>query len=645
MFLGRAFLTTIAAISLGIGAAVAQGLRTEGASGAMFDDDGRFRPILVETIGTGPAARITAFTMNPDIHQPSVMRGRFASDRVMQAFREGSAVHHDAQADALFRDAAWGEFSFALDVSGEFLGQAENLGGLSLSNINNGLTELGLFITVWRLALDLSAGDAEAAGLTAFQGLLNYARGKLGWPELNLFNPSIFVLNYAVTSFGQEAWLVRTDAWRIAYVAYYNEMNRAAEAAQWGPQSSHLPPTDRERLQAMRDRVEGGRSRNEWALFLYHAQRHARTPEQFMAMVETEMRNYVGRFWDSPQFELYSRDVEHGSGTWGFARGASLTQEIREKLEQEHTAALMRMFIREIFPRITHRNWVEATQDEVVRLNAVLRPALNAVLEIGISALDIDAPTRFEIVLPDGGAWQGILQPGQDRVLRITKFAWLAHGLPNRIVLMRPEGPEEQPIFFAQTDRAEVQFGRPQARVISQFRIREGLGRCDIVQEGPMALAPYSLDQPARDDWVLNFAVTDARSVLLGRFTPEGGWQQVSTGRLDGERLMMAEPRFDDILSLSACSGGFLSGQHLAQSDCTLSRQRTDIENGLVSRTTCHGPAQLTLTGVHMLTGDEAQFYDFTGPAGRQMRDALLQSLNQIQRMDQSTGISGGGVR
>lgn len=636
----RVFVFVMALMALFTGNAAGQGLATGGAADAIFDEEGRFRPILLETEGSGPALRIRAFTLNPDIREEWAVRGRFASDRVMQAISEGYAAYEDAQADALFREAAWEEFSFAFDVAGEFLTQAENLGQLSLTNINNAMTELGLFMTVWRVTLDLSAGDTQAAGITAFQGLLNYARGKLGWPELNLFNPAIFILNHALTSFGEQAWLARTDAWRIAYTSYYAEYDRAAEAAQWGPQARHLPPTDRERLNAMRRRVEGGRTRNEWALFLYHAQRHARTPERFLAMVETEMRNYVTRFWDSPQFAIYSRDIAGGSGTWGFARGASLTQEIRDKLEEEHTATLMGMFTREIFPRITHRNWVEATQAEVARLNDDLRPALNAPLEIGLSALDIDSPTRFEIPLGAGRVWRGTLEPGQDRVIRATKYAWLTNGAPNRIVLLRPEGPEEQRIFFEQTDRAEVLFGRPQARVISQFRVSEGAGRCDIIHEGPMAPAPYSASQPARDDWMMNFAVTEPGSVLLGRYIDGEGWRQVSTGRLEGERLMMAEPRFDDILSLSACSGGFLSGQYLAQSDCTLSRQRSEVDNGIIRRTTCHGPAQLTLTGVHLLTGDEAQFYDFAGPTGRQMRDAMLQSLNHIQRIE--PGFSGG---
>ncbi|MCC5968504.1 MAG: hypothetical protein JJU15_00985 [Pararhodobacter sp.] len=635
----RGFVSAFAAVALLAGTLEAQGLRT---GGALPVDDGRFRPILIETEGAGPAQRVNAFTLNPDIREDWAMRGHFASDWVMQAIGEGFAAHQDAQADAMFRNAAWEEFSFAFDVAGEFLTQAENLGQLSLTNINNAMTELGLFMTVWRVTLDLSAGDNRAAGLTAFRGMLNYARGKLGWPELNLFNPAIFIINHAVTSFGEQAWLARTDAWRIAYTSYYTEYDRAAEAAQWGAQASHLSPTDHERLEAMRHRVEGGRSRNEWALFLYHAQRHARTPERFMAMIETEIRNYVTRFWDSPQFDLYSRDIAGGSGTWGFARGASLTQAIRDKLEEEHTASLMGMFTREILPRITHRNWIEATTAEVARLNADLRPALNAPLEISLSALDIDSPTQFEIPLGGGRAWRGTLEPGQDRVIRATKYAWLTNGAPNRIVLLRPEGPEEQRIFFEQTDRAEVLFGRPQARVISQFRVSEGAGRCDIVHEGPMAPAPYSDSMPARDDWVMNFSVAAPGSVLLGRYVQDDGWQQVSTGRLEGERLVMAEPRFDDILSLSACSGGFLSGQHLAQSDCTLSRQRSDIDNGLIRRTTCHGPAQLTLTGVHLLTGEEAQFYDFSGPAGRQMRDAILQSLNRIQSIDPDPS---GGVR
>ena len=97
--------------------------------GFSFHDDGRFRPILVETASEGPGLRIEAFRLNPDIREPWAARGRFAADATMQAIREGFEAHRDASADRMFRDAAWQEFQFALDLSGEILTQAENIGG------------------------------------------------------------------------------------------------------------------------------------------------------------------------------------------------------------------------------------------------------------------------------------------------------------------------------------------------------------------------------------------------------------------------------------------------------------------------------------------------------------------------------------
>lgn len=604
-----------------------------------------FHPILVDTAGEGPGKGVAAFRLNPAIRDDVAARGRFASHRAMQAIREGFIAHQDARADQLFRDAAWDQFSDAFGIAGEVLTQAENVGQLSLTNINNVMTELGLFMTVWQVSLDLSRGDDRAAGVNAFRGMMNYAMGKYAWPALKLASPALLIINHSLTSFGREAWLARTDAWRQAYTGYYAEMDAQAEAAQWGAQRDHLPQTDAERLREIRMRVEGGRSRNEWALFLYHAYQHASTPERFMYIVEAELRNYVSRFWDSPQFELYARDPESARGMWGVAAGTSLTQEIREKLEDEHRAALMTMFVEDILPDIVHRAWIEATEEKVEQLNAELRPALNEPIEIAVSALDIEGETRFTIPLPAGGEWRGVLAPGQDRVLQVRKYAWLASGAPNRIILHRPEGPEEQRIFFEQTDRAAVTFGQAVASVVSHYAVREDDQRCDHVFAGPSAPAPYSDTRPARPEWRLSFSVAaPAGNVLLGRYDDSQGWQQASTGRAEGEGLTLAAPYHDDIARLDSCTGGFLQRGMLAEAQCTLTRQSMSSTDGVQQRSTCRSRATLSITGVHILTGEDAQFYDLTGPQGRAMRDALLQAFDQMDQYMNGGGLSPGSA-
>lgn len=601
---------------------------------ASFGADGRFRPILIQTEGAGPAQRIAAFTVNPEIYTPEAARARFAADPTMRAIREGFEAHRDARADALFRDAAWTEFSFAFDVAGEVLGQAENIGQLSLSNINDAMTELGLFMTIWQVSLDLANDDDRAAGSSAFRGMMAYARGKFGWPALNLFSPAIFIIDHALTSFGERAWLARTDAWRQAYVAYYREYDETAAAAARGWLGGRLDLSDaevEERVRAIRARTEGGRTRDEWLLLLYRAQQRASSPERFLAVVETELRNYVQIFWDSPQFELYSRDIQTGSGTWGFARGASLTDEIRRTLEDEHTAALMALFIREIFPRITHRNWIDATEAEVDRLNADLRPALNAPLEIVVSALDIAAPTPFEIPLPDGDGWRGLLQPGEDRVLRVTKFAWLGHGAPDRITLLRPEGVEEQPIAFDLPDRAVVQFGHPATGLIAVYRVEEADERCDHVYPPPSTRPPDTTHRAApRSPWTLSYAVSPAGSVTIGDYDPAHGWRRAATGRPDAAGLVFAEPYFFHIASLSGCTGGFLEGRALADASCRLTRSHFDVELIVPAHTTCVSTAELSLIGAHVLSGETVQSHDFTGPAGAAIREAIIGALGQM---------------
>jgi len=594
-------------------------------------DDGRFRPILVQTEGAGPALTVRAFVINPDIEQPRAARGRFASDRAMQAIREGFEAHRDARADHLFRMAAWDDFSFAFGVAGEVLTQAENIGQLSLTNINSAMTELGLFMTVWQVSLDLSNGDDRAAGISAFRGLLGYARSKLGWPSLNLFSPAIFVLDHALTSFGQQAWLLRTDAWRQAYAGYYAEYDRRARAAELGPQADHLPPTEDERLRAIRARTEGGRSRQEWVIVLRDLQRRADSHEHFVELLQDELRDYTTLFWRSPQFELYSRDAAAGRGTWGLARGASLTAEIRSKLEDEHTEALMDLFVRQVLPLVTHMNWIDATRREVARLNAELRPALNAPVEIVVSALDIDGPTLFEIPLPAGGVWGGTLAPGRDRVLRPTTLAWLRAGLPSEIRLLRPEGPETQALTFDATNRAVVQFGVATVELIWQWRVTEGPAVCRHEFLPPSTRAPETVQRPADPPWRLSTAMRASGAMQIGEYSAQDGWGRSATGLAEGTTVRFAEPHYRGIASLSECSGGFLEGQAIADMACRLTRVTTDPELVVPARITCESTAELVLAAGYLLTGGEARFYDFDGPGGAELRAIMLRSMQQMR--------------
>ncbi|MEH6740580.1 MAG: hypothetical protein V7695_18855, partial [Sulfitobacter sp.] len=243
-----------------------------------------------------------------------------------------------------------GVFNLGFGAGGSAGTIAENvleMGGLK--NVNGAMTNLGLFMTVWQVNIDLCSGDINSAGINAYKGILGYAIGKWGSSALQVANVATFVIDVALQEFGKGAWLARTDAWRQVYTKYYRERDTGAEAGEYGVQPIWSESKEK-KLTRLKAQTEGGRTINEWKFLLDYYRQKARSPGGFEALVLAEVQNYVARFWESAEFEVESRDID--SSVFGFARGASLTEGIKQKLEEEHRAKLMAVLVKKVFPEI-----------------------------------------------------------------------------------------------------------------------------------------------------------------------------------------------------------------------------------------------------------------------------------------------------
>lgn len=589
----------------------------------------QFHPILLETAGKGPGEKAVSFKINPAVTTKPAQRLAFTTAPTLKAIADDSFGSDRTRIEDVTRAEGWSQFSLAFGGSGAIGTLAEQVVKFDgLSGINNAMTNLGLFVTVWQVGLDLSRGDNPAAAQNAYKGLSGFAVGKWGWSSLQAASVIWFIVDVTLTTFGNEAWLARTDYWRQVYTYYYRQRDEEARSAELGPRSGYLPPTLEQQVRTIRKRVEGGRSVNEWKVLLTNYYRRATKPDRFSAILEAELDLYVSKFWTSPRFDEYV--AEAANGVVGLSKGTSLTDKIRRSLESEHKARLKVMFAKKIFPEIAFEAWKSGLAEQVRRLNKKTVPELNATIDIDVSAYNLTAPARIAVPLPSGGQWTTTLQPDRTRTLKITKLAFIKAGLPEKIILDGANGPVEKTIQF-DGDRGLVVFGQPETGMISALTKEETELSCKVTKSsGGGNLSEETSTQPAPPPTVIHTAVTpDLKHFLMGQFRPGTGWTMASPGSPDTSGgMQFAQPYFDGIVAFSACEGGFLTGDILSGSTCKVHRNSlTKRPNGTTAEVRCSSQASFVLKGIFMLTGTSDQYVQMDGPQGDMLRQVLKEGM------------------
>ncbi len=589
----------------------------------------KFHPILLETAGKGPSEKAVSFKVNPAVTEKPTQRLAFTSAPTLKAISDDNFGSNQDRIERVTRAEGWSQFSLAFGGSGAIGTLAEQVVKFDgLSGINNAMTNLGLFVTIWQVGLDLSGGDNSSAGQNAYKGLSGFAVGKWGWSSLQAASVIWFIVDVTLTTFGNEAWLARTDYWRQVYSYYYRQRDKDAHSAELGPRSDYLKPTLEQQVRAIRKRVEGGRSVNEWKVLLTDYYRRATKPDRFSAILEAELDLYVSKFWTSPRFGEYV--AEAANGVVGLSKGTSLTDEIRNTLENEHKARLKVMFAKEIFPEIAFEAWKTDLADQVHRLNKKTIPELNATIDIDVSAYNLTTPTRIVIPLPSGGQWVTSLQPDRTRTLKITKLAFIKAGLPEKILLESENGPVEETIKF-DGDRGLVVFGQPKIGMISALSKEETDLSCKVTKSsGIGTVSEENSTRPAPPPMVVHTAVTpDLKHFLLGQFQPGTGWKAASPGSPDNkDGMQFAQPYYDGITEFSACEGGFLTGDVLSSSSCNVHRNSlTKRSDGTTTAVSCSSQATFSLKGIFMPAGTTHQYVPMDGPQGDMLRQVLKEGM------------------
>jgi len=511
---------------------------------------------------------------------------------------------------------------------GTFAEQALEMSGLG--GVNTALTRLGLFMTVWQVAMDITNGKDTDAAIIAYKGLSGFAIGTWGARSLQISSIVFFVVDVTLTTFGNEAWAQREQAWRMIYRGYYADKDKAARAGELGSQG-YYPPTKEERLAQIKSRTEGGRSLNEWKILLAYYYENASDPKRFEDILIAELDRYVAKYWSSLQFDEYVADA--AGGTAGLARGTSLTEDIKTKLETEHKSILLAKLMRDVFPEIATKAWIKGLEANTRKLNTDILHELNDVIRVEISTYDLSGEAKFAMLLPAGGQWSGTLDIGKGRTIQISKIAYLKGGLPDTVRLETPSGPQERR-FIIENDAASVVFGTPRTELVSAYQRSETPLNCTITRTSKTG-APETRTEsrPAPSPGIIHAAVPAPGQYVLGLFSAAGGWKLASPGASssDGRRSLFSTPYFEGIHSLQNCTSDQKSGDFFGSfgiKRCEIERRETTkAADGATLEASCSSTMSLTLEGA-FTRQDDAMVYvpldkKMFGEMEKGYRDAL----------------------
>lgn len=598
-----------------------------------------FQKILMVTEKEGTIReKVVAFKINPEVKDRLATMRSFVSEKGLRQMTDAQTVANRDAMEAAAAAEGWGMFNLGFGAGGAVGTVAEQtleMGGLN--KVNTTMTNLGLFMTVWQVNIDLCSGDNQSAGINAYKGILGYAIGTWGTSALQVANVATFVIDVALQEFGKAAWLARTDAWRQVYTKYYTEREASAEAGEYGVQPLWSESKEK-KLERVQGQTEGGRTINEWKFLLDYYRQNAKSPSGFEALVLREVKSYVESFWESKDFDVEKSNID--SSSWGFGRGASLTDDIKAKLEDEHRAKLMAMLVKKVFPEIARREWYRSLESFVKDLNDTTRAELNDVIRIDIGAYNLVTPAKIVLKKPNGGEWTGSLQPNKPRTLEITKLAMLKAGWPSEISLELPEGTQTRPLVPV-NDFVAISFGEPVTPLVVVYDRRESAPVCTIKTTSPKGESTIQTETrpaPSGDLDIATYPVGDASnyslSLVLGDFNGTD-WRAASPGTMGagGASMVFSVPRYEDISSISACEGGFLVGDALSQAQCKVER-RNDTEDASGQRTEMRCSSQMTIKvkGGYVTVGEAMTYVPLDGEAGAMLRNILRQSMSKVQR-------------
>lgn len=475
------------------------------------------QPWTVEYTGKGPHLKIKRFILNPDSKQP------LSNNRQLYSLSQSIEKNDIESAKQKEFEIGWGVFNDILNFGGQgfsFAEQALYMDGFS--DINSGLSYLGLFLSVAQVGLDLSAGKYRDAAVNSYKPLLGYALGKLGTRAAQISSVGIFFIDYSITQFGKEAWLAREDSWRKAYVSYYKENLR----------------TNYEWLEKIKEIYDRGEKSNK--------------SEYFKSLLHYELHNYTSKFWREDPGNTVFQIADSGR----ILQGRSLTNEIKTNLENEYKAMLLHQFDQYVFPELGQYAWKKSAEKETSRMNHELKEEFNKTYNLEVRAYGLKGKGKILIQKEGKTIWQSTISSDKPFKGEITRIAYLKEAFPDHITLI-DEKSKNTKTFRFKDGKSTVIFGTPEIHYLVKYKRKESERNCKVIKilkDGKRESRSVTL--PAIEGSLYSAIVPAENVVIYGQYDIKNNkWTSSSIGHTIVKSQPASTGTMTDMINLTGKQG------------------------------------------------------------------------------------------
>ncbi len=358
-----------------------------------------------------------------------------------------SGLHPGPKAISLVEDwvGEWMAFSGVVFDLESLTYESEFLGDLS-----DAFGNVGLAMSLARLAFDYSQGNQEAVAINAFNTVRDLAISKLATQAIKVSMLGVLAIDYSMEKLIAQVIGGRENVWYQAYALYYQK--------------------------------EQNRRPRDWYYRIREIYDHATSPDQFERMLEAELNNYTWLFWkqEDESWGVYQSEVMGQ----GWQLGGGLNEALKHEIADYNRNIILRDTLGPVFRRLEReiqREQFLSYLEEVENL----RKQFNQIVTLDIE----EVPTEHGPVYAGYGArfhplsdnadkadWTGRLNEQGSATVQFTVIGHIAAGMPDQIRLyesieaMNDERPSHSQEFTVDVPHTNVKI--QQEMEVYQFRLQ-----------------------------------------------------------------------------------------------------------------------------------------------------------------------------
>lgn len=308
---------------------------------------------------------------------------------------------------------------YGLESAG--LSFAENVLDIAeLGDLNNIVGNIGFGLALVNSAMDAQRGKKDKAVLETLKNTYNFAATKfINTKALNIAFIGVFAIDYALTTFANEAWEGRRNLYRTVFDNFnYHQRIKEKKNLRW------------------------------WKKQIYWRMEDAKDPSKFEEVVETLIQEYIQEFWDNDveraitQAELQKHGWTYNGG-YGEKLKTDLNPEFRIYILQYIQPLIERMQLnyllksRQLQQQKIREFGNVLNQEHQIRCLIELKKEEEAKQYEG-------AKIEFKVVRSIEKLWQGYLSKDAIFDMYCTKAGFISAGFPKSATLILDPSDEEK---------------------------------------------------------------------------------------------------------------------------------------------------------------------------------------------------------